>query len=187
VIRRSAAVLLVLALVTSVWAQDATILGTIDGTVDGEPVQWYQIELPGPGGATPLSSWSSPFAGIHEVTLQGFQEPRFMLEGAIAISLSLTGGLPTDCPCRYDAFSASLLYLSEGSMTESLYVSDEGGDASVVIDVFEPVGEDAYRVTGSFEARLVFVRDLASGPDPDDAIDVAGTFTIEPLPREPLD
>lgn len=164
--------------------QAATVVGTIEATVDGRARSWYQIELGTGDSATPLSSWRQVTPSVHDVTLQGFAEPRFVLDGALAISLSLSGSLPNDCPCRYDGNAASILYLVGGSMTDRMYVSYEGGDAAVVIDVFEPSGDEAYRVEGSFEATLPFVADPAEGPDLDDVVEIAGRFAIDRLPRE---
>lgn len=168
----------------AVHAQEPVVLGTIDATVDGEAQRWYQIELQGDEDTTPLSSWSRIGPTTYDVTLQGFIEPRFMLERTIAISLSLVGGLPTDCPCRYDTFSSSIVYLVDGSMTERLYVSDEGGDSVVVIEAFEPAGDGTYRVEGRFEASLPFVADMRAGPDRDDVVDIVGGFVVDHLPEE---
>jgi hypothetical protein len=169
-------------------AQDATVIGTIDATIDGEPVSWYQIEIATEEGPAPLSTWSNLMMTIYDVTLQGFLEPRFMVDRTLAISLSLTGGLPEGCPCTFDDFSASVLYLSGGSISGDLYASDEeGGSATVVLDVFEPIGDGAYRVEGSFDATLVYVESFAAGPDPDDTIEIAGDFVVERLPEDPLE
>lgn len=170
------------------FGQEVAVLGTIDGRIDGEPQRWHQIALQGSEGTTPMSSWSRvpsrTMPTIYDVTLQGFIEPRFMLERTIAISLSLIGSLPSGCPCRYDTYSASIVYLVEGSMTERLYVSHEGGDAVVVIDRFEPVGNGAYHVQGTFEASLPFIADLRGGPDPNDVVDIVGEFEVDRLPQE---
>ena len=169
-------------------AQDATVIGTIDATLDGEPMSWYQIEIATDEGPAPLSTWSNVMMTIYDVTLQGFLEPRFMVDRTLAISLSLTGGLPEGCPCTFDDFSASVLYLSGGSISGDLYASDEeGGTATVVIDVFEPVGDGAYRVEGTFEATLVYVESFAAGPDPDDTIRIVGDVVVERLPEDPLE
>lgn len=183
------AVLVLLALaIGSASAQDASVIGAIDATLDGEPMRWYQIEIATDEGPAPLSTWSNLMMTIYDVTLQGFLEPRFMVDRTLAISLSLTGGLPEGCPCTFDEFSASLLYLSGGSLSGDLYASDEGGGtATVVIDVFEPVGDGAYRVEGSFEATLVYVESFATGPDPDDTIEIVGDFVVERLPEDPLE
>ena len=164
--------------------QAVTVVGTIEATVNGEPRSWYQIELGSGDSATPMSSWARVMPTIYDVTIQGFVEERFVLEGALAISLSLSGGLPSDCPCRYDENTASILFLIGGSMTDSMYVSYEGGDVAVVIDVFEPAGDETYRVEGSFEGTLPFVADPGAGPDLDDVVDIEGTFDIARLPRE---
>lgn len=189
---RTTTLLLALSVATGVLAQGVTVIGTIDATLDGEEHRWYQIELSNAGVATALSSWArvrgpSDRPASYDVTLQGFLEPRFLLERAIAISLSLTGSLPADCPCRYDDFSASVVFLEAGSMTDGLYVSDLGGAATVVIETFEPVGGEAYRVEGSFAASLPYVPDIDTGPDLDDVVEVAGRFAVERLPREPVD
>lgn len=164
--------------------QASTVVGTIEATVDGEPRTWYQIELGSGDSATPMSSWAQVMPTIYDLSLQGFAEPRFLLDGAIAISLSLTGDLPSDCPCRYDGNAASIVYLVGGSMTDDMYVSYEGGEAAVVIDTFEPAGDEAYRVAGSFEATLPFVADPGEGADLDDVVVIAGSFDIARLPRE---
>jgi hypothetical protein len=174
---------LLTALTLPALAQDATVLGTIEGTVDGEPRSWVQIEVPGQDGPQPLSSWANSFMTVHDVTIQGFAEPRFLLQDALSISVVDSSGLPTDCPCTYDETAASVLYLSSGSMTEDLHMSDDGGSVRLTFDVFEPIGEGVYRVEGSFEATLPFRESPLASPDLERAIEVAGTFTVDRLPE----
>ena len=71
-----------------------------------------------------------------------------------------------------------------GSMTDRMYVSYEGGEVAVVVSVFEPVGAEAYRVEGSFEASLPFVPDPNEGADLENVVDLAGSFAIDRLPSD---
>ncbi len=167
--------------------ETATVIGTIDATLDGEAMTWYQIEITTPEGTASASTWSNIAMTLHNISLQGFVEPSYALDGALAISVSLMDGLPEGCPCTYADFEASVLYLSSGSMFSDLYTSDEeGGAVTVVIDVFEPIGDGVYRVEGSFEATLVYVESMTAGADPDDSIEIVGDFVVERLPEEPL-
>ncbi len=99
-------------------------------------------------------------------------------------------GLPEGCPCTIDDFAANVLYLQGGSMFSDLYTSDEeGGSARVEIDVFEPLGDGAYRVEGSFQSTLVYVESVnafGEGANPDDTMEIMGTFVVDRLPEEPL-
>jgi hypothetical protein len=91
---------------------------------------------------------------------------------------------PSDRPRTHDGSVASLMDLSQGSLSENLDLSDEGGDARLGIDRLEPVEEGAYRLEGSFEATLPFRADVTSPPDPDDVVEIEGDVVVERLPED---
>ena len=165
-----------------------TIVGTIEAAIDGEPVTWYQIEVDSPEGPAPASSYTNIMMTLYDVTLQGFIEPSFSFDRTISINLSLFDGLPEACPCTFADFQASMLYLSGGTLTGDFYTTDEdGGTATVVIELFEPLEDGAYRVEGSFEATLVYVESMSAGADPDDTIRIEGVFVLERLTETTLE
>lgn len=168
-------------LVAATWlgvaaAQDVT--GTVTGTVAGEERSWNtNAQVRGDQVVNTASFLGDEYTSI---TILGQTEPRVssVTQGAFMLSLEMYGR-PENCPCTFE--DANLVYFAQPTMFQDFYE----GDASLTFDTYERVDDDTYRATGSFTATVAHRKDPGTRPDPGDTLEVAGTFTIERLEREP--
>ncbi len=86
--------------------------------------------------------------------------------------------LPGDCPCTV---SAEILYFTSPSMFSDVYQDQE---ATVTFSAFEQVDEETFRVAGTFSATMTFIKDATTEPDPDQALELSGSFEIGQLMHE---
>lgn len=161
-------------------AQDATVIGTIDATLDGEARTWYLLEFATDDGPQATATWSSIMGMVVSVSLQSHPEPRYQIENALALELSLRS-LPSDCPCDYGSEQVSAMYWPESSMLANVHVSDAGGSAQATVTTFEEIAEGVYRLAGTFSAELPLLPQMNAEPDMSQVATIEGTFVVERL------
>jgi hypothetical protein len=168
-------------------AQEARVVGTVDGLLGGEPRSWYFLDFDTEDGpqATAYYLDVMPGTGLFGLTFQAHAEPRFVTEGTLAIDLTLFGGLPSGCPCELD--EVEVLYFSASSMFSEVYVSDEPGTASLTLTRFDEIEPGVFTVEGHFEALLHYLEDLGSPVDVGRPLAVSGSFVIERFAEASID
>ena len=171
---------LALGLAAAGLAQSARSLGTIEGTLGGEPRTWYALDFGGAGDVESTATVTDFGFGVLQISVVANPERRFMVEGALSIDLAVMGAL--DCPCVFD--DADVVWWSSSSMFNELYVSDEPGWARVTIDRWEPVAEGVFALQGEVEAELVFLAGLGSEPDGERMLRLEATFAIDEVHEE---
>lgn len=169
-------VLLALLALTPAHAQDATVTGTIDATVDGEPLRWTTLTFTADGEVTNTAELEDYGFLVH-VTLQGHVEPRYLLRQALVLSADLFGGLGA-CPCA--GSEPELFYFVAGSMFANGHKADEG---TFVVETALPLEDGRWHLTGRFAFDAPFFADLLFGePDLDRVLRIEGTFDVEAAP-----
>lgn len=171
---------LVLALSGSVLAQSARVLGTIEGTLGGEPRTWYALDLAGPDGSDPTASVTDFGFGLLSISIVAKPEQRFMVEGAISIDITVMGAL--DCPCVFD--DAEIVYWSSSSMFSDVYLSDEPGMARVTITRWEQVADGVFALEGEVEAELVYHEGVFAEADESRTLRLEASISIGEVPEE---
>ncbi len=114
---------------------------------------------------------------LYSIELQGHVGETFGIEGILTISMH-ESELPGDCPCTV---SAEILYFTSPSMFSDVYQDQE---ATVTFSAFEQVDEETFRVAGTFSATMTFIKDATTEPDPDQALELSGSFEIGQLMHE---
>jgi len=170
------AVLLALLALTPALAQDATVTGTIDATVGGEPLRWTTLTFEA-GGEVTNTAEIEDYGGFAHVTLQGHVEPRYLLRQALVLSVDLFSGLGA-CPCT--GTEPELFYFVEGSMFANGHKAEDG---TFVVETAVPLEDGRWHLTGSFAFDAPFFADLLFGePDLDRVLRIEGTFDVEAAP-----
>lgn len=183
IIRRvalAAALVLSFALAAAGLAQSARTLGTIEGTLGGEPRTWYALDFGGQGDIESTASFTDFGFGMMVLSLVANPEQRFMVEGALSIDVTVMGGL--DCPCVFD--DAEVVWWSTSSMFSELFVSDEPGWARVTITRWEQRDEGVFVLEGEVEAELAFLAGITADPDGDRTLRLEATFRIDEVHEE---
>lgn len=183
---RALALALLLALAGAAWAQDAETVGTIEGTVNGEPMTWYLLAMDTPEGPQSTATWSSIMGVMYDLSLQAHPEPTFVIEDALSLNFSLMA-LPSGCPCTYGPNEVEVLYWTTSSMFGDLHSSVDGGTAEATLTTFEEIEEGVYRLEGTFSAEMPYVEGIGAEPDTENVAVVEGAFTVERLPELVLD
>ena len=177
----AAATLLALTLAASVLAQGVRVLGTIDGTLGGEPRTWYALDYGlDADEAQPTATFSDFGFGFLSLSIVANPEQRFMVEGAISVDITAMAGL--DCPCVFD--DAEVVYWSGPSMFSDLYVSDEPGRARVTITRWEQVSDGVFALEGEVEAELVYREGIFAEPDGARTLRLEASIAIGEVPEE---
>ena len=160
-------------------AQEFDEIGVIEGTIDGEPRTWYALSYRDDDGTVDgTANYQIWFERMFDLDVQAHPEPRFAVEGTLSVRGSSWDGVPSDCPCPLNDPEVS--YWSGSSMFADVYMIDhDAPEASLTLDLFEPIGDDAYRAEGSFRAVLFRYAGFLEEPDRDDSITIEGSFTIE--------
>ncbi len=187
--RRSRLVPLVVvlaALFGAVLAQQAEVIGNVEGTVNGEPASWYLLEVATEEGPQATATWSSIMGVMYDVSLQAHPERSFAIEDTISISFSLFA-LPDGCPCSYGSDEVEVMYWTTSSMFQDFHSSADGGSVEATIDAFEEVAEGAYRLEGTLSAELPFVPGIGQEPDPSQGLTIEATFIVDRLAEVELD
>ncbi len=174
-----ATVLLLAVPAAPAYAQPFEEIGLIEGTIDGEPRTWYALSYRDDEGTVDgTAHYQIWFERMFDLEIQAHPEPRFAVEGTLSVRGSSWDGVPSDCPCVLNDPEVS--YWSGSSMFDDVYMIDhDAPDVDVTLDLFEPVGDDAYRAEGSFRAVLFRYAGFLDEADLDDSLTVEGTFTIE--------
>ncbi len=163
-------------LVATASAQEATITGTIEGSVGDAPKTWYALQFDVEGDLQDTVEVMD-YGFQVDVTIQAHVEPRFLMREALVIS----AGFATlaDCPCP--ATYVEVFFLGEGSMFSNVYKAEAG---TLVVESATPAGDGRTRLVGSFAFEAPFHADAFGEGDPDDVVTIAGTFDVEggPLP-----
>lgn len=170
--------LLALVVFGSAAAQN-TVTGTVDAVVNGEARTWYTMLLEAESTGQPTATWSDDM--FTNFSIQAHPEKRFSVEGALSIEF-MTFKFPEACPCTFP--DATVTIWATSSMFNNFY---EDSYATLTLTSIEPLGNDVFAIEGSFSANLVFWASLGSEPDPNNTLEVEGTFAIEHMPRESLE
>lgn len=159
-------------------AQSVAVNGVIEATIDGEARRWTTLFVADSDeGAQSSASFYDGGFGMLDLTVQGhLSEGSFQVAGALAITAMLMGGVPDGCPCPVP--DPEILWFAGSGMFENVYRSIE---ATLVLDVVEPVGEGAWRVEGSFSGTLAYIERVGTEPDEDRTVQVSGTFAVNPM------
>lgn len=153
------------------------VSGTVEGTVDGDARTWYTLEYAsdqGADGTAWLRNLGNDMFTMMMVEIQAHDEPRYKTEGTLSLGGSLTQAFG-DCPCTLS--EVQILYFSSSSMFTDVYQSIQ---AEMIVESAQPADDGTIHLTGTFSARLGLVEDAMQGtePDPERAIDVAGSFDL---------
>ncbi|MEX2501771.1 MAG: hypothetical protein WD336_05295 [Trueperaceae bacterium] len=182
-----AAIALATGLSAAVAQAEFEVLGTVDATIDGEPGTWYALGYDaGDGEEDATVHYQLLFGSMFSLQIQAHVEPRYQLEGTLALQGSSFAGVPSDCPCTLSEPEAS--YWSTSAMLEDVYMVDrDAPDAEVILDAFEPIGDDAYRAEGSFRVVVHRYASVMGPPDLDDTLVLEGTFSVDRVPYLDVD
>ena len=167
-------------------AQEATAIGTIDATLDGEAATWYFLEFATDDGPQTTASWSSIMGVMLTVSLQAHPEQRYAIEDTLSLDLTFFSP-PTDCPCSYGSDAVSVMYWPESTMLENVHSSDAGGNAEATVTVFEEIAESVYRLEGTFSAEMPLLPRMNQEPDMSQVATIEGSFVVERLPELELE
>lgn len=167
-------------------AQEATVIGTIDATMNGEAGTWYLLEFATDEGPQPTATWTSIMGVMLDLSLQAHPEQRYAIENALSINLSLFSS-PSGCPCTYGPDEVSVTFWPGSSMFENVHSSADGGTAEATITVFEEIAEGVYRLEGTFSAEMPLIPRLGQEPDMSRVAVIEGSFVVERLPELLLD
>lgn len=160
-------------------AQNVTVNGTIDASIDGEARRWTTLYVADTeeGTQSSASFHRLGFGNMLDMTVQGhLTEGRFQVAGALSISAMLMGGVPSDCPCT--VADPEILWFAGTGMFEDVY---ESISAELVFESVEPVGENAWRVEGRFSGVLAFIERVGMEPDESKTVTIEGTFAVDPM------
>ena len=173
-LRRASGVLIVVVLVCGfVVAQEVT--GTLTGTVDGEERAWVTFVLDTDDGPRSSASWNLLMDRIFTMSIQGHREPRFQVEGAIA--LSITGfSVPSACPCSFE--NAEIFYWTSSSTLSDVYTSTGN---TLTLTSFERLDDATFSARGTFSGTLMYHASPTSEPDEERTIEVEGTFDVQQI------
>lgn len=185
-LRMFAAVAALVVVLGAVHAQDATVIGTIDATLNGEAGTWYLLEFATDEGLQPTATWTSIMGTMLDLSLQAHPEQRYVVENALSLTLSLFS-TPSGCPCSYGPDEVSVMHWPESSMFENVHSSDDGGTAEATITDFEEISEGVYRVEGTFSAEMPLVPEIGQAPDLSQVATIEGSFVVERLPESDVD
>lgn len=163
-------------------AQDATVIGTIDATLNGEAGTWYFLEFATEEGPQATATWSSIMGMMLDLSLQAHPEPRYAITNALSLNLTLFS-TPSGCPCAYGPDEVSVMHWPGSSMFENVHMSDDGGTAEATVTVFEEIAEGVYRLEGTFAAEMPLVPALGQAPDLSQVAMIEGSFVVERLPE----
>jgi hypothetical protein len=180
---RPLAVLTVAVLLAAAFAQDLEPIGSVRGTVDGEPFDLFISEGPSPAeeGVTVSNAyWNRSIFGGLDVTIIGQSRPSLFsfTPGSMMLDFVMAGP-PWVCPCP--AEQVSLFYSPDGGFTSNVY---QELDAESTVESIEELAPGVYRIVGTFGARLGLKEGIMDRPDPDRSIRIDGAFTIERLAEE---
>lgn len=178
--RRAGRIVLVTAVLSWLVAAAAQteVSGTITGTLDGEPRNWYTLSLAtdqGNDGTAWLRNVGNDAFAMRLLEIQGHDEPRFKTEGTLTLGGSIMQPLAT-CPCAVT--EPEIMYFSSSSMFSSVYDTIE---ATLVVEAVTAADDGTLHLTGNFTAVLGFVEDVmkSTQPDPTRTLAVEGTFDLE--------
>jgi hypothetical protein len=181
-LRSLVTVLLVVLLVGSgaTFAQTLKPVGTITGTVDGEPFELVVSEGEMEGVIVSNAYWNSWMTDVLDVTIIGQSRPSLFsfTPGAMLIDFTLTG-LAGPCPC--EVTSTSLFYSPEGGFTSNVY---DDLEATATVGSIEELEPGVYRITGTFSGVLGLKVGIMDRPDPERTVTIEGSFTVERLAEE---
>ena len=160
-------------------AQDFEVTGTIQATLGGEERSWNTLGFETPDGYQATSSWLLILDNVASLTLQGHPGDSWQVEETLSVEFYSLGGFPSDCPCTFT--DAEIRYWTTSSMFKGAYLTDEG---EVTLTSVEQLDEDNYRIEGTFRGTLTFEEDVVDDiSDPDNTLEVEGSFVIERLVR----
>lgn len=167
-----------LALMGTAAAQTITVNGVIDATIDGEARHWTTLYVTDvEDGPQSTATFYPVMMNMVDMTVQGHvTEDGFRVAGALSITAMLMNGVPSGCPCPVP--DPEIMWFSGTSMFEDVYQSIE---AEVVLDEVEPVGDDAWRVRGTFRGVLAYLESVYDEPDESRTVTIEGTFTVDPM------
>ena len=163
-------------------AQEATAIGTIDATLNGEAATWYVLEFATDDGPQTTASWSSIMGVMLTVSLQAHPEQRYAIEDTLSLDLTFFSP-PSGCPCSYGSDAVSVMYWPESTMLENVHSSDAGGNAEATVTVFEEIAESVYRLEGTFSAEMPLLPRMNQEPDMSQVATIEGSFVVERLPE----
>ena len=181
-LRILAAIVATLVGLSVVHAQEATVIGTIDATLNGDASTWYVVEFATDEGPQATASWSSIMGVMLTVSLQAHPEPRYAIEDTLSLDLSFFSP-PSGCPCSYGSDEVSVMHWPESTMLENVHSSDADGSAEATVTVFEEIAEGVYRLEGTFSAEMPLLPRMNQEPDMSQVATIEGSFVVERLPE----
>ncbi len=143
-------------------------MGAIEGTIDGEAMDWLTFDVPSEGTATAELRMLGPMTML---SIRGHNDVGSIMEHVLSLEIALSG------PESSDVMQVTINYFPEGM--SDFYVDDyEGSDTTVTLDALDLDGEGG-AVSGSFSARLCHLAGPEAEVDTDDCRDVEGSFETE--------
>ena len=170
-----ALLVLILVALASQFAAAQGVTGTLAGTVDGEEREWVTFVLDTEEGPRSSASWNLLMDRIFTLSIQGHSEPRFEVEGAIALSIT-EFSIPSDCPCSFD--NAEIFYWTSSSMLSDVYTS---AGNTLTLTTFERLNDATFSARGTFAGTLMYQASPTSEPDAERTIEVQGTFDVQQI------
>lgn len=169
-------IVLMVALLGAAAAQ-ATQVGQLEVTVDGETRTLYAYELMHEGELATTTTFTvrtmagSPFANLYA---QFHADDSFQTAGAFSFDASFSGTLAA-CPCA--ALFADAYYWTTSALYSDFYQAIEW---EVTLVSAADNGDGSYSLEGEFTALMGYVDDAADNdtPDPSRTLQVSGAFVI---------
>lgn len=167
-------------------AQETTVIGTIDASLNGQAATWYLLEFATDEGPQATASWSSIMGVVLSVSLQAHPERRYAIEDTLSLELTFFTP-PSDCPCSYGSDAISVMYWPESTMLENVHSSDAGGNAETTVTVFEETADGVYRLEGTFSAEMPLLPRMNQEPDMSQVATIEGSFVVDRLPEQVIE
>lgn len=165
-------VLTALLAVPPAFAQDATVTGTVAGTVGGDALAWTTLRFETADGVQHTAELED-YGFVVALTLQAHVEPRFVLDRALVVSVEIPGSLAA-CPCTVTEFE--LFYLLEGSMFSNVHRTEEG---TFVLESATLRDDGLWHLVGRVAVDAPFYAQAIGGePDLDRVLTIEATFDV---------
>lgn len=149
-------------------------IGTITGTLDGEPREWRTVSVPSEG--TTTANLQS-FGPVTTVSIQGHDlDGGSIMRGVLSIDVGLMG--PDASAMRVDE---SVGYYPDGMSGPFWVAGQEGGAVEIAFDTLALTGEQA--ATGTVTADLCRKEGMFDPADTNDCIRLEARFET-PLSME---
>ena len=141
------------------------VADTLEGAIDDEGRQWYILKADGESTA----NFSEHMPGMLGINIQGHAEDHFVVEGSIAVSITMMDGKPIGGP--------EVSYFPDAGMFP-MYTST--GDGEWHLETVEVDGDTA-TVTGTYSGQLALVESMQDEADTENTVAVDLRFDVTAL------